>query len=580
MLAAMSATFALAAFGCGDGDDPARDASGVDASADGRTDGSGLAPGDADGDAIDGAAGEAGPATTFTLATGPVTLVGNGPSTCSSQTGSTERWCAFARAATEDAPGELWVVNLDRARRGQAPCDGSSPHCLLLTSTLWTGDPVFSPSHPTVHGFFGDTLVFYTDSATGNGDKPFEGLIQAWRPGMKQGRVVSGARGYFCFGHDVAPVVICLSNQGAASGPLEYDLLGGQVQGAPIGALPLIERIRPFDGEVLVWGSAFPADGAYFAFTTKVDETMPPGATKPRPVLGMRIIPTRELGTTAPREILRNLAQWSLTHDGKKIIFMRDIVRDEFGQASGTLHTADFPAGNNVTPLATSVMSYEMYGESGKPTAALGLYQPAADGLANFRLMRDLSRPSELVNIASNVEEVLVSPDLRHSFLHDSDAQGETVSVVIRNDGSGRCNLNQAPGQVAYWVKFLPGQDRVIWAEDISGAPGGTGANTDGFLGTPGTCAGVTRFSRKLAYYDTTARSLLFGEMIDPGGRTMTLLTAPLSASGVELERKSLLSTSAGLSTALVGGESARFVVYTTFVSAEGPAGLFLHGPL
>jgi hypothetical protein len=522
------------------------------------------------------------------LSAGSVELIGDGASACSHQpvapgAPTPERWCAFSRGHVKGQPADLWVVNLDKARAGAAPCDGSSENCLRLTSTLWTGDPVFSPAHPYIHGFFGDTLLFYTDSNSGNGDDAFEGTVWAWRPGMKQGRIISGARGYYCFGDARTAAAVCLSNQGTVpvpkpdgttSGALEFDLLGGPVEGGPVGALPLLERIRPYDAEgELVWGTAFSPTGEYFILATKVGSE--PGAMGPRSVQALRVVPTLMLGQTAPTEILRDVDRWSVAPDGKKIFFVRDVVKDEFGASSATLMMADFPAGTNETTLAKSIARYEAYGEPGQATKGLGLFQTVGEDFNTFRIMRDLSRPDSLVTIAQHVEDALVSPDLRFSFYQDANDKGETVSLIARNDGSGKCLLNQNAGQGAYSVRFLPKFNRVIWAEDSTGGAA-SGSSIEGWLGNPENCMGAQRFSTKLGYYQPTEAGLVYGEA-DAAGISMVLRYAPFTDTGIATDQTSQLTTRSGLTTVLLDGH---YVIYTVSEGPNTTAGLFVHGPL
>ena len=128
-----------------------------------------------DGDLIPGE-----PARTVRVVAGTGQLVGSEGTGCSYGEApvqefldpAAERWCAFYRKAPDGVYTELWTVNVSKALKdGTDTCDGSSPSCRLLSARLWTGDPVFSPSHPYIHGFEGDTLIFYSDSASLKSDE-------------------------------------------------------------------------------------------------------------------------------------------------------------------------------------------------------------------------------------------------------------------------------------------------------------------------------------------------------------------------------------------------------------------------
>src|SRR6187551_2180500 len=102
------------------------------------------------------------------IVAGPVGLVGRtttGFSSGVATTGGTaDVWCAFYRTRAQGGT-ELWAVNVSRAASKPVACDASNPDCVLLTTNLWTGDPLFNASHPTIHGFEGDTLIIYADAS-------------------------------------------------------------------------------------------------------------------------------------------------------------------------------------------------------------------------------------------------------------------------------------------------------------------------------------------------------------------------------------------------------------------------------
>jgi hypothetical protein len=189
--------------------------------------------------------------------------------------------------------------------------------------------------------------------------------------------------------------------------------------------------------------------------------------------------------------------------------------------------------------------------------------------------MRDLAHPETLVTIAPHVEDALVSPDLRFSFFQDANEKGETVSLIARNDGSGSCLLNQNAGQGAYSVRFLPALDRVIWAEDSTGAAG-SGTTIEGWMGNPDGCVGAQRFSTKLGYYQPTAKGLVYGEA-DAAGISMVLRYARFGQTGLDSASTTELSSRSGLTNALVDGH---YLVYTVSDGPNTTAGLYQYGPM
>ena len=81
---------------------------------------------------------------------GPARLIGDGPRACTNQvppSGNGDRWCGFKRPAAGAGGTELWVINATRASTATVPCDGTSPDCVHLTSTLWVEEPTLRRAH-------------------------------------------------------------------------------------------------------------------------------------------------------------------------------------------------------------------------------------------------------------------------------------------------------------------------------------------------------------------------------------------------------------------------------------------------
>ncbi|HEY0709800.1 MAG TPA: hypothetical protein VGG33_23505 [Polyangia bacterium] len=516
-------------------------------------------------------------AETKRLVPGAVRLIGDGVTSCSHQPvavgGSADRWCAFTVDETVGMPATLWVLNVSKARTNPVVCDGSSPHCLRLTTNLWTGEPPFAPSHPYVHGFYGDSLFFYTGPVVE--DEAFTGVIHLWRPGMAAGRELTAANGIFCFGHDRVAAAVCLSNQ-TGSGPpetIEFDLQGGPLGPVPA-QLPVLDRVRPFEPDgSLVWGAQFSPTGEHFAFATKVVDVAPTRGQ--RPMLRLRAVPTAQLGVAAPTEFVRGMQDWTFSPDGSKLFFLRNAATT----GSGVLMAADFPFGGaSAVELATGVRRFEVYGAVGGPLLGLGLFIPTGDGLTTFRLMRDINNPAAAITVANGVDNTEVSPDLRYSFFQDAAGADNARSVIARNDGSGvLCPLTRNPGQFSFSVRFLPNQ-RVLFSEDaVVTDQNAIDRPIEGWVANPEDCSEGQRYSGDLAYTRPTAGGVLFGE-IEKGTFTMSMHHVPFLPSGLlDLEDISHFATNVDYTSALLDD---RLFVYTVPASSESAPGLFVHGPL
>ena len=500
------------------------------------------------------------------VADGPVTLVGGGFATCSNQEKPREprpdRWCAFARPNPATGTTELWTLRLSAALEGKAPCDGQSPHCLRLTANLWTGQPVFAPSHPFVHGFDGDTLVFYTDSVTGNTDQPFQGPVSAWRVGGAQ-RVLTGAEGVYCIGQPRSDSIICIDAQTGSGADMEFDLRVGSLGAAAPGILPLIERIRPYDSNGdLMWRVALSPDGKYLAYSTRAEEIK---------VERLKALEVTSAGVTAPTEIIRDISDWQFLPGSEKVVFLRGYNYSENGDASGILTIADFPSGANPTELFPRVGRYWLVGDPVTPQG-LGFFQDLRDFHGNFHIIPDTRRPQEVMAVAPRVEDILVSPDLAYSVFHAED--GDTLStVLLDNASSTRCALGAKPEQLAFSVSFVDTPRRVLWMEDSDIEP----VADEGWVADPQDCSDKRRFSANLLHYETTRAGVVYGEKEGLSFDVMTLRYQQFQdgqlgpEGGVEIARGvdpifSLIDR--------------KYILFQVIAGPPEALGLYLYGPL
>ena len=528
--------------------------------------------------ACDGTLPTVQPARTVRVVAGPAQLVGSEGTGCSygespqGASATPARWCGFYRKAPDGAATELWAVDVSKGLSSGVTdaCDGSSASCRLLSASLWTGDPVFSPSHPTIHGFEGDTLIFYSDSASMASDEAYLGPVRGWRPGMGAPQVLTGARGLVCVGHLRSDGVLCIQNQESGGNGLKFDLAAGSLAASGGQALPTLERVQPFDARgILKWQVAFSPGGQHLAFTTQAPDA---------PVERLRIVETAQIGLTPPREIARDVTRWQFAPDGQRLFFLRGFQYAAEPNGIGTLAVADFPAMTNPADLALRVSSYRVHGgDRSRPTLAISLFQDVADSYGSFRIMPDISRPAEMVTIAQMIEDAQVSPDGRFSFFYDFDSEGESISVLARNDGGGRCVLNTKAGQAAWGVTFAGNGGPVFWGEDSSDNP----SFSEGWFTDPSSCAPKTRFTDKLALVQATRSGALLGEAADATRLTMHLRQARAVTTGPPGTNGTLnideLASAVDTTTAVLDG---RYVVYTVNHGDPALHGLYIHGPL
>jgi hypothetical protein len=503
----------------------------------------------------------AAPTTRRLLAEPSVTLVGHGRTTCSSGVPKPgidgQVWCAFAREAGDTT--ELWVLDISAAVAGAVACDGHDARCLRLTASLWTGDPLAGPSHPTIHGFDGDTLIFYADARAGTADGTYRGPIQAWRPGWSGSRTLTSPDGFICHGHPWAAAAYCVDGVVSIDQDrnYEFDLRAGALAGPGAGPLASAGRIRALGarGE-LMWGAAFSPDGQLFLHSA-------PSESGDVEVLSLS--PTGTGGLGPATELMRGAARWQLAPDGRKLYYLGSYQYDAV-DPTGTLTMVDFPpTAAPAVVLHEHVGRYSSLGDFGQPDRGLAFLHDLSMGNGTLALLRDRGQPATASTVGADVADYVTSPDLRYAFLSQPDSP--LGGLVASSDGKTSCPINaHEDGGLVYSVGFSPDGASVFWAQDAPNM-----VDSEGWYAASDRCAPKRQFSSDLAYLLPVRGGLVYAEK-DPGGLTMTLAFAPLE--GGVLGAASVIQANVGVSIAR-GGPT--YIVYTS--SGEAP-GLYAWGPL
>jgi hypothetical protein len=501
------------------------------------------------------------PAILQLLVPGMLGLVGRPATACSSGVAKPgidgDLWCAFYRAGAQGGT-DLWVLNVTKATAGAVACDGTSAQCLRLTTNLWTGDPLFSASHPAIHGFDGDTLIIYGDASTMNVSDAYRGAISAWRPGWTAARTLSSPAGYLCRGNAQAAVAHCLDDVVEKDRNYELDLRAGAL--SPTATMPLatVARIRAqgSKGQVM-WGAAFSPDGQWFLYASPADG---------EDTEVLRLAHATDGAVTSPAEILRGSGRWQLAPDGKKLYFLKDYNYAE-GSPSGTLTMADFPGMTNATELQPKVGSYLPLGEFGKPDRGVAFLQDIMAGDGTLRLMRDRTQPGQTITVENGVSDFLLSPDLRFSYVSKPDAPEGPTTVVVSNDGQGTCVADV--GHSLYSTTFSPEGSMLFWAQDSE-----SGATIDGWYAPSDRCGERLQFSSNLAYLNAISGGILFAE-VDADQQSMTLKRWSLAGNVLEEAGPTVIRE--GIDVSLARGGSK----YLVMTASRGDApGLYSYGPL
>jgi hypothetical protein len=511
----------------------------------------------------------AGVAPPLRILDGKATVTGDGATGCSNQTppsGNGDRWCAFAVAGATAGTAELWVMNVTRAAAtGQVPrCDGTSPDCLRLTSSLWTASPIDGPAHPYAHAFDGDNLIFYADSNSTSAEL-HHGPIYVWRPGWAAARRIASDKGLLCAGHPLAPLAYCLDNVvGDPLKPDSVELRAGSVADQAGALLPVVDHFRPHTaGGTVAWQVGFSPDGALL------------GISSPDPdpaVEALRVVATSDLGTVPPKEILRDLGTWTVSSDGKKVFFLRAAASAD---ASLDLYAAELPTGANPTRLGSKVTGYRIAGE-GPAAQGVGFFTgPSPSGVTSFALVPDAANPASartLFAFQDNFEDLRVSPDGRFTVWRN----GQLQARLVRHADVASCLLNIDDGLQATLPRFLASAGLVFWTETIIDGLD----RQDAFYATPDGCQAKTRYAQ--AIYQVNApvadRGIIFGDEYDQ--ETVTLKYAGADHQGTDWRLKPpvRISEKARPAVVLVGGDPLLLLFHKE--EAGNQAATYLFGPV
>jgi hypothetical protein len=487
-------------------------------------------------------------------------LTGAGPSGCSQQeppSGDGHRWCVFSKPA--GGATELWTVDVSAATRTAPACDGTSPACLRLTGALWTEFPLGGPVHPYSHEFHGDTLIYYAD-AVSRPNQLHRGPTYAWRPGWAQPRRISSETSVMCWGHPRLPLAHCLEDLvGPAMMPDLVEVRAGALADTAGASIPSVQWLRTYANGAPSWQAAFSPAGDLFALSSP----------DPDPAVEtLRVVPTAELGRTPPRELLRDVNGWDISRDGQHLLFFRFATK-----AEKALHVADFPAGTNVTRLATQVRDFLSVGSAEKD-AIIYVTESDPDHGA-LHLVRDLRAPMVAPTIftySDPIEDVRLSTDLRYTAWVD----GHFRIRVVDNVTLASCDLNASPRRAGFAPVLLDSGALVFWTEEAPDDPD----RRDAWLATA-TCASKRRFAERAELILPVGdRGVVFTDESDDERVTLKYAATP-AGQWPDAGPVRIHDNVDPTSVFLVGAPSGTAPVLVMFRVVGGPeAGTYVFGPL
>jgi hypothetical protein len=327
------------------------------------------------------------------LIPGSVVLIGSGPDSCTNQVPAPgDRWCAFTKPSTLLGFNDLWVINVTKAAAGATiKCDTSDANCVRLTSGLFE-DPSIGFR---IHGFDGDTLIYYAELGPTAVDQ-FVGPIYGWRPGWTGGRKLTSDTGVVCSGHPRSATALCFEGRDdSISTQVSFELHAGIMGPVDTGPLPKVDKLLIGTDKDAMGVRKFQADlsddGAYVAWSARAD------------ALGVESLNVQKVGDDASRiAVAQDVSRWTISPDAKKWYWLKKFNYDLNGAESGTLEVANFPKGDVVSTLAAGVADYSSAGDTG-----VLLRSSVTQGVGDLTLVADRAAPATVKVLDKSVLGVL-----------------------------------------------------------------------------------------------------------------------------------------------------------------------------
>jgi hypothetical protein len=402
-------------------------------------------------------------ATSKLIAPAGAKLVGSGPESCTNQDPAPgDRWCAFTLPGRTLGFNDLWVINVTKAAAAattpNAPavkCDTTDANCLRLSTGLYEDvDLGF-----TLHGFDGDTLIYYEEPS--HADGTFVGVVRAWRPGWTGGRKLTSTSGVVCAGSKTSAAALCFDNvvTNSANTLRTADLHVGVLTDQAGGLLPKVDTLliaAKDDAEgVRKWRADVSPDGTRVAWSTRADAT------------GPEVLRVQTIGNDASRAVVaEDVSQWIIGPDGQSWFWLKKYNYDQLGAPAGTLETAPFPAGTNPTVLAAAVGEYDVAGGKGVVYRA-----NMKDDVGDLIIMPDRATPATVVTLDQQVLFVFDHSKDGTKVAYTKNAESLSAGLssapifdlyVAANDGKRPCAMAASP--IAFLAPdFLDSGDYSAW---------------------------------------------------------------------------------------------------------------------
>ena len=491
---------------------------------------------------------------------GQTDLLGSFQNGCTSGPGS-DRWCAVSRLASA-LRRELWLVNVSQAAASTpsalvSACDVPGL-CVKATDNLYTAQPQVGPAYPfDVARASGNTFVYLTDPRSAP-TEPFVGDVWAHTIGSPNTtRIGSGVSECTVAGQRLIAsgtrqidkvVALCVGDPSSAPGdPVPFfTLMGGVVPGQTVGPqsapLPLmkmmttplgeVQRVYPVHPTTMVprYRLGFTADNEVLALSTggALESEAETLVTYKTDDLGKGVPPTPFPGGD-------NITRWTLTPDGTKIFYLKDYNYSAVGNQSGTLTTADFPAGTNLRELrgmlvpggsSNGVSAYQVLVDNQGALQGVGILTNLTMGRGgNYSIIKDTAGstddPSNVVSIIEGTSLPTLSPDLRFSLFgrQSSSDPPSSGTWLIKNDGSNApCFLTSGQLGGVFGPAFTRSSGLVLWAENYQAST----FSADSFYSDPAGCTDVakqTLFARNLDFWFVDGDRLLLYSDDSDGAR-------------------------------------------------------------
>jgi hypothetical protein len=206
------------------------------------------------------------------------------------------------------------------------------------------------------------------------------------------------------------------------------------------------------------WQAGFSADGNYLVYSS-ASRTLDAGET----LYALNFNAPQSGG--AARIVATDASRWRVSADSRSVYFLHNFNYSTT-TPTGTLTVADFPGGDHLRTLSTSVTGFSVYPSTTGDALLLLRTQP---GPGTLLFMPEVSNPARVVELGTSVVRASLSASVREVAYATFSGSAEPVYYVRHSDGSNLCAIGPVRSVVSTF-DFSPTGRFLFWTQIPDGS--------------------------------------------------------------------------------------------------------------